>query len=175
ASIGPSAASRTGAERASELELGAAADGLALEGPFEPGDVDLDHLEHRLEGPRGSLAIGAVQHLRELARDDLPRDPELVLEPAADALHATVGEQRRPVAVDLGLVVAVDRQRDGLRELEVRAAIEADEGPAVDREAHGQDHVLRAAGRLARRTIDGRDPAVRKDRRVEARGLLGVA
>ena len=53
-------------------------------------------------------------------RDDLPRDAEPVLQPAARALLAALGE-RAPVRVDLFLALAADLERDRLAERELRA------------------------------------------------------
>ena len=46
-------------------------------------DVQLLHLQHRLHGPPRLLRVGVAHVLAELPRDDLPRDAEPVLEPAA--------------------------------------------------------------------------------------------
>src|SRR5262245_19921091 len=70
--------------------------------------------------------------------DDLPREAQPVLEPAADTLLATV-RQMVPVVVDLLLVVARDHEGDGLAELEFGSAIQRDEALAVDLEIHGHD------------------------------------
>src|SRR6185312_4306747 len=86
-----------------------------------------------------------------------------------------VREERVPVAVDLGLVVAIDRQRDRLGERELRAAVEPDERASAEGEVDRDDRALRAARGLARRGIDAVDPAVGEDRGVEPCGLLGVA
>src|SRR5207244_4990048 len=86
-----------------------------------------------------------------------------------------VGEERLPVAIDLGLVVAVDRQRDRLGELEIRAAIQPDERSAGEREVDGDDRSRGAARRVGRRAVDAIDAAVREERRVVPGRLLGVA
>jgi hypothetical protein len=83
------------------------------------------HLEHRLHRPAGTLRVGVVDQLAQPARDDLPRQPEAVLEPAARPGLAAARRQRLPQPVDLGLVVAVDDERHRLVEPELRAAVEA--------------------------------------------------
>src|ERR687891_2294251 len=82
--------------------------------PLELGDFDLAHLEHRLHGAARTLRIGISDQLVQLARHDLPRQPESVLEPSARARLAAVRRERIPQSVDLGLVLALDDERDGL-------------------------------------------------------------
>ena len=67
----------------------------------------------------GSLSSG-----HQLGRHHLPRDAELVLEPAALALLAALG-QPGPVVVSLLLVGAHDLEGDRLVEPGLRAAVEA--------------------------------------------------
>src|SRR5690606_36261635 len=62
---------------------------------------------------------------------------EAVLAPAAHALLAAVGGERVPVAVDFGLGLAGNLERDRLGELEVRAAVQAGEGLAHQLELDG--------------------------------------
>src|SRR5450631_1013447 len=47
--------------------------GLALIGLFQRGDVELDHLHHRLNSPLGAGGIGTAQILHQRGRHDLPR------------------------------------------------------------------------------------------------------
>ena len=88
-----------------DQSLAGRSDRLAASRTLELGDVDLDHLEHGLERAGRRLAIGPVEELGQPAWDDLPGHPEPVLQPAADALLAAVRRERRPVAIDLGLVL----------------------------------------------------------------------
>src|SRR5690349_19941565 len=81
------------------------------------GDVELRLTEHDFHGPLRAGRIGAADQLVQLARHDLPGDAEAVLEPAAHARLAAARDQCVPVAVDLGLVLAVDEERDRLVEL----------------------------------------------------------
>ena len=53
-------------------------------------DVDLVHREHRLHRPLGALGVRVAEQLGQRRRDDLPGQPEPVLEPAARALLAAV-------------------------------------------------------------------------------------
>src|SRR3546814_2515734 len=68
------------------------------------GDVQLGHLHHRPQHPVGAPGIAGDQ-LRDDRRHDLPGHPEAVLQPAALAGDAALG-QLRPIAVDLRLGVA---------------------------------------------------------------------
>src|SRR5688572_23788631 len=91
---------------------------------LECGDVDFRHLHHRLHHAAGLHGVLVTHELAECRRNDLPRETELVLEPAALALRAAFAELL-PERVDLLLRLAVDEHGDGLVELEVRAAVEA--------------------------------------------------
>ena len=75
---------------------------------------------------RSAPAIGSREHPSSRA-DDLPRNAELVLQPAAHARLATPDDERGPEAVDLRLVFAQDAQRRRFGEREFRAAVEGDE------------------------------------------------
>src|SRR5437762_2898447 len=81
----------------------------------------------------------------------LQRQTELVLAAAANALLATIVDDRVPVAVGLGLVVGVDHERNRLIELELGAAVQAEKVHSEHGELDRQ-HVAR----LARRIITGR-------------------
>src|SRR5947209_6889009 len=146
-----------------------------LEGLAELLDVELRHLEHRLGRALRGLAIRALHVLHELARDDLPRQAEAVLQPAADAGLSPAGDEGVPVLVDLGLVLTVDRERHRLVELEVGTAVESHERLAGYGVVDRQNHADRPARRVRRRSIDLVDPAIRKERCVELRRLLGLA
>ena len=84
---------------------------------------------------------GSVEQLVQPRRDDLPREAEPVLEPAARALLAALRELA-PVLVDLVLRLAADLERDRLAEREVGAAVEGDELLAVELELDGHDRAL---------------------------------
>src|SRR2546427_11263220 len=147
----------------------------ALEGLAELLDVDLRHLEHRLGRALRGLAIRALHVLDELPRDDLPRQAKTVLQPAADAGLSPAGDEGVPVLVDLGLVLAVDRERHRLGELEVGTAVEPDDRLPGDGEVDRENYAGRPARRVRRRPVDLVDPAVREERRVELRRLLSLA
>src|SRR5262249_44248493 len=117
-------------------------------------------------------------HLSKRGRHHLPGQAELVLEPAAGALRAAAGDELAPVIVHLLLVLAVDLERDGLAELEVRAAVEGHEPLALDLELHGHDRSSRPAvdlEALLAVAADAEDLGVLEDGHVELRGLLGLA
>src|SRR3954466_12236709 len=85
-----------------------------LRGGLELGDIELDHLPH---GLHHAVALGRVLEQRPQHRgDDLPGEPAAVPQPAALHRPAAAGGELLPVVVDLGLVVAVHYQRDGLGE-----------------------------------------------------------
>src|SRR5207237_181 len=69
-------------------------------------------------------------------RHNLPGDPPLVLAPAARTLFAAVGGETLPVVVDLGLVRAVDLERDRLAEAELGSAVDAHETLPVELDLH---------------------------------------
>src|SRR4051812_33474724 len=109
---GPSAGSRR--ERASGGgQEGPSSGGNAVGGAPDLGDVDAAHLQHGLGGALRPSGVGIVEQAHELGGDDLPGDIELVLEPAALALLAAVGEPG-PVVVGLLLVGAHDLEGDRL-------------------------------------------------------------
>ena len=85
-----------------------------------------------------------LQHVGNLRGHDLPREAELVLQPAAGAFGAALGELA-PEVVDLGLRVAEHLERHRLVELELRAAVERQELLALELELDGHHR----AGRLA--------------------------
>ena len=57
--------------------------------------------QHRVRNPLRSCGVLVAEHLAERRRHDLPRQPELVLEPSAPARRAAVGGQLRPQLVNL--------------------------------------------------------------------------
>src|SRR5436190_11698823 len=137
-------------------------------------DVELLHLEHRVHPPACPVpVIGVVQEPHHLRRNDLPRDAKPILQPAARAWLAAIRSQELPVAVDLGLILALDEERDRLVEPEVGTAVEAHERLAIERERDRQDLALIATWRVGRGSVDPVDPAVREDPGVELGGFLG--
>src|SRR5262245_30389867 len=65
-----------------------------------------------------------VQHFHHCGAHDLPRQPELVLEPATLHFLAARGERGPEEVVDLLLAVAVHHERNRLGELEDRSAVQ---------------------------------------------------
>src|SRR5690606_33715613 len=63
---------------------------LPIRGTFHRGDVDLDHLHHRLHGAPGAVRIRVPDQLHQPGRRHLPEDTPAVLEPAAGHLRAAI-------------------------------------------------------------------------------------
>src|SRR5216684_421295 len=122
--------------------------GCRLLGPLEAFDVDLLHLHHRLHDALRDCGIGIAQELRQSGRNDLPRQAELVLEPAAHLLLSAGGELL-PQLVDLFLGLAIRDERYRLRELELRPAVQGDEFLPVQLENRGHDRALRPGPRVS--------------------------
>jgi two-component system response regulator (stage 0 sporulation protein F) len=147
----------------------------AVGGALQRSDVDLDHRHHRLEGPLRPARVGVGQQLGEPSRHDLPREAELVLEPAALDRLTAVGGERVPQAVDLRLILAVYGEGDRFGEMEFRAAVEAHERLAGEGELDHQ-HVSRRTARIVGgRALDLVDAAVGEESDVEVGGVLGLA
>ena len=106
----------------------------------------------------------------------MPRHAEPVLEPAAlDFLAA--GRELVPEVVDLFLVLAVHHERDRLRELEHRTAVQRRELLSVELERHRHDRSRGPAGGFRRLFVvagDAADPGILEDRHVELRRLFGL-
>src|SRR5437868_5953534 len=103
---------------------------------LETFDVDLPHLEHRLRRARRHVAIAMREELEQAHGDDLPRETELVAQPAAAVLLAAAREELLPQTIDLGLRLASHEHRKRGRVRVVRAAVERDEATARERERH---------------------------------------
>src|SRR5205807_5129607 len=108
-------------------------------------NVELLHLQHRLQRRRRVARFSVRQHLHERVRHDLPRDAESVFEPTALALFPAALDQLAPVAVDLLLRLAVDHQGDALLEFEGRAGVEREEFSAVELERRAEHLALISA------------------------------
>ena len=118
---------------------------------------------------------GSLSSSISSAGNDLPGDAELVLEPAALALLAALG-QPVPVVVGLLLVLADDLEGDRLGERELRPAVEGGVLLAVEGEVDGQDvALLHRRGHVRPVAGDVADARVREDRGVVLRGLLRLA
>src|ERR1700687_3200102 len=78
---------KAGLSLSAHLRIGAL---LTVSRSLKGGDVDLAHLEHRVRGSPRPRGILVTQQIHEGRRDDLPREAELVLQPAALALLAPV-------------------------------------------------------------------------------------
>jgi hypothetical protein len=141
-----------------------------VRGGAERRNVELPHLQHRLQRARGPAGIRVAEQPSERLRNHLPGEPVAILQPSALPLLAALGECA-PVVVDLALVSAADQKRDGLAEAELGAPIDRREGLAVELEVDGQDGARRAATALAL-VGDVRDLRVREDRHVEVGSVL---
>src|SRR5688572_11932235 len=135
-------------------------------------DIDLAHLQHRVERALRLLEVLVGDHLEEDRRGYLPRQSVLVFKPAARAFLPATGEQLLPVVVDLLLVLAVDHERDRLGELEVRPAVQRDVLLVAEAKLHRQHRALGgpAAFEVAR---DAEDLRVLEHRAVELRRFFG--
>ena len=67
-------------------------DRLSVVGGLQARDIELDHLHHRLRHPSRLLRIWIGHVLAEHARNDLPGEPKLVVEPSALLLGATLAQ-----------------------------------------------------------------------------------
>src|SRR2546425_13190496 len=92
--------------------------------------------------------MGIAEALRQGGWNNLPRQAELVLEPAAHLLFSAGGELL-PQLVDLFLGLAIHDERYGLRELELRTAVQGDEFLPVQLEIRGHDRALRPGSRVS--------------------------
>ncbi len=135
-------------------------------------NLDLRHLHHRAHDAIRLCLVGIAHQLPQLRRNDLPGEPELVLEPAALALLPALRELL-PVRVHLLLVLAFDHEGDGLAELEVRPAVQRHEGLTLELEPDDHDPALGpGSGVAVVRRLD--DFGIGEDRTVELSGLLGL-
>src|SRR5438270_12445571 len=140
----------------------------------ECGDVGLVHRHHRLEGTLAPFARRAGQ-LQQPLRGDLPGIAPLVLAPATHALFAATFGNGVPIAVGLFLIVGQDHEAHGLVRLEVRAAVEPDEGLAKHSELNRQLFAPVAPGKIGGGVMRRTDAAVREDGGVEFSGLPSLA
>ena len=144
--------------------------------PLQRCDVELPHLQKCLGDPRGLFGIGVHQHVGKDRRHDLPGHAIAVLQPAARALFATLGEPG-PVVIDLVLRLAMHLERDGLVELELRSAVQAHEALPFDLELDGHDRARLAPVDLMPLlavAADPQDPGVPEDGHIGVRRLLGL-
>jgi len=145
----------------------------AVIGLFQHFDVELLHLHERLRDTLRCGRVGALQHLDERGRHDLPGQSELVLQPAARTFLAAIGSQLAPIVVDLVLRLAHDLERDRLAELELRAAVEAKEFLPFEFELN-RHHGARLPAKAFLAIAGGaKDARVLEDRHVEIGGRLG--
>ena len=119
------------------------------------------------------MGIFVAHELAQRRRHDLPGEPEFVLEPAALALPPAVRRQLVPVVVDFFLILTVHDEREGLAELELRAAVQRRELLALQLKAHDHDRAFWSRPRIAI-AADTENLGILEDRRVELRRRFGV-
>src|SRR5712691_3385247 len=135
-------------------------------------DIDFRHLQQGFHDFRRVSGFWIAHHLPQDGGDDLPRYPELVLEPPAGLLLPAFGEPL-PQPVDLFLRVAAHEEGSPLREREVRAAVHGHESRSVEFERRVQH--LAFHDRTSRLPADhADDPGILEDRDVALHGLLGL-
>lgn len=112
-------------------------------------DIELHHLHHGSHHRLDFLRVGVTDELHESPRHDLPRDAELIGNPAALRWSRAGTDQPVPVRVHLSLVFAVDKKREPLREFEVGAAVVTHKGLTADDEFGRSDWaILARAGNI---------------------------
>src|SRR5690606_10484030 len=134
-------------------------------------------LQRRIGDALGADRVRVAHEFVQRGRHDLPAQAEPVDEPAARLRLSAALEQRVPVAVQLGLVVAHHDHRDGVVELVVRPCGDRLEALAEQGEVHDLHGTRRPARRLAQQCGDAVHARVREDGRVEPGRLfraLGV-
>src|SRR5262249_20811389 len=100
------------------------------------------HFEHGAHDSLRLLMVWIAQHLAQDGWVDLPGQTIFVFEPAARPF-LSARREFLPELVDFALRLAVYRERDGLVEFELRAAVQRYEWLPVEIKLHGHD----AAGR----------------------------
>src|SRR4030081_23159 len=78
------------------------------------------------------------RYLTTAVRPNLPHAPVTILQPAATFDRPAIGGQSVPQAIDLGLIGAVDLERDRMGIFEPLAAVECHEALARQHELHHQ-------------------------------------
>src|SRR5712671_2483042 len=119
---------------------------LALIGAPQAVDGELDHSNHRPHRALGAGLVGPADILSPSGRHDLPRYAVAILEPAALVGLTAIGKQGIPEPIDLGLVGAIDHERNGVGKIESLAAVQRHEPLAGQGELHHQ-HRTCLAGR----------------------------
>jgi hypothetical protein len=85
--------------------------------------VELHHRHHGVHHGLHPPGIPVTDQLGESPRDNLPREAERILDPAARGRHRPGPDELVPILVDFGLVLAVDIERHAFGEREVRAPL----------------------------------------------------
>src|SRR5438105_613736 len=146
---------------------------LAVVRGLQLRDVQPDHLQHRVGDTLRAHRVLVAHHFVHEGRDDLPAHAVPVFQPPA-CLGLAALEQRVPVAIELGLVVTSDHQRDRVIERVERPGTHCLEALAKEREVHDLHGTRRTAGRITEQWRHPVDARVGEDGRVERRRLLGL-
>src|SRR5713101_8496335 len=108
-----------------------------LEGSLQERNVEFLHVKHRFEGSSRCSGIRAFQHGDQYGGDDLPRDPEFVLEPPALHFFSACGEPV-PEHIHLLLRLTVDDKGNSRCESKLRPAVEGHKVLSIENELDGQ-------------------------------------
>jgi hypothetical protein len=87
---------------------------------FQCCHVELDHLHHRFHHSLYFLSVRVADELHESSRHNLPRETELIGDPATLQGGSAGASELVPVLVNFFLVLAVDKERETLGECERR-------------------------------------------------------
>ena len=145
--------------------LGLAADARAQ--GLERGAREGASRGEEMAGPLGAIVGGAIGAAVGTANGILGVDRR-------ERFRIYALGERRPQAVDLGLVGAGDGEGDGFGKREVDPAVQRLEGASVELEGHHQDRARGPAAALGRARDLG-DAGVGQQRDIEGRRRFGVA
>src|SRR5512142_612974 len=96
-------------------------------GSLEGRYVELHHRHHGVHHGLHFLGVLVADQLHESPWDDLPRDAERILDPAARGRLRAGLDELVPILVDFRLVLAVNIEGEAFGEGEVRAPVVAHE------------------------------------------------
>jgi hypothetical protein len=114
---------------------------LSLIGLLQLFDLDFAHLQNGPHHPIRFLSVLVLHHLADVRGNDLPRNAEFVPESAALFGSPAFGEFL-PELVYFLLRSTVCNERNGGRELEMRAAVQCEKFLPIELKQHGQHRTL---------------------------------